>query len=569
MSVDTTIQSDLLANLTFIKDYFLDASMGSSALFGTDMTSTFTTSRTDDLSTFMKNIYGGYAMFKAAYGSQISTVIANNVLTRNVKTASSYTVGSGAALTTTDDHYFTEVNLSKLLTSAADFTLAETVNREIPDRSLIGIMNIIRIVYSLLDPAVYEVYRGMITNNTVPSPSKSFTVQGYIVRPSDNTTSMVIDDANKFAWMQFFVHVIFGIPFTQPPLIVDSDIVAIRRVLRMHELMANINIALYVYEAKNRDENSINLLNLCNNMLIYANKAMTRDVKSNKSESVPDLALMLRNRSKKYQQDTQVIDMLDKTTSDQRMTMKSESERLDSRRSREKKSLVLQYATLVVTILVGLVSIGAWMAPMDKKQKLSIIAIAFAVGIIVATILHIVYTKQVEGFAGAAENVLGTTVGTAQTELLSDIQNIQNAQFDRINDYLMNTIQLALIMSTFRTYGVVNHVMLKERVYYSNRAAQMDNTNTKLSTASDAVHLQQSIQKARIYFFISLMVVISLTVLALVSTDSVPGVKNIVLLIAAILIIIMTFAYFMDTSGRVNTSGQKFYWSAPDTSALF
>ncbi len=557
MSVDTAIQQDLHKNLTFIRQYFMHESMGISPLFGNGLSDTFMPTQAfanDDSALFMKHIYSGYATFKAAYGTQIDAQFSGKVMTRSIDTpGSAYTPGSAGELSPTSKYYTTEVNLSRLLTA---------------NGSLITAMDALRTVYSLLDPMVYDVYRGMIANGTTPSISKSFTVHKYSLT-TENKTAFVVDDAQKLEQIKSHVRALFGITdMSKPPLIVDSDIVAIRRVLRMHELMANINIALCVYEKTNRGD-SINLLNLCNNMLIYANKAMTRDIKSSNTESIPDLALMLRDRAKQYQKDTEDIDVLDKITSNQRVTMKSESERLESRRSREKKSMALQYATLVVTIVVGLVSIGAWMSPMDKKQKLSIIAISFAVGIIVATVLHIVYTKQVENFAGAAENVLGTEVFTSQEKLASDIQNIQNAQFDRINDYLMNTIQLALIMSTFRTYGVMNHVMMKERVFYSNRAAQMENTNTKLATASDAVHLQQSIQKARIYFFISLMVVISLTVLALVGTDGIPGIKNIVLAVAAIVIIGMTFAFFMDTSGRVNTSGQKFYWSAPDTSALF
>lgn len=548
-----SIQSDLYDNLQFIKDYFLDESMGNAPIFGTSINRNFTPKDlNDEDANLICNIYASYNTFSAAYAGDITaTTITNNVLTRNVRpsTKTSYVAGSAGALANNDDYYFTEVNLSKLLN---------------PEGRLLSALDAFRVVYTLLDPVVYEVYKGMIANNTEPSATKSFTVQTY--RMNNNSTNAVVDTKEKLEDLKNLVKKILRI---NQPLIVDSDVMAIRRVLRAHELMIHINIALRLKERGVAGADD--LLNLCKNMILYANKAMTRDIKSNKSESIPDLAAMLRQRSNKYQQDTKDIDNLDRITSEQRITMKSESERLENRKSREKKSNALLMATLVVTIVVGIATIGAWLTPMDKKQKLSIIAIAFAVGIIVSAILHLVYTTKVEGFAlgDPTNNPAATNQGAQTNALLGTLQELHNAQMQAISEYLTNTIQLSLILSTFRTYGVVNHVMMKERVFYSNRATQMDNTNTKLATASDAVYLQQTVQKARIYFFISLMIVISISVLALVILDNIPGIQNIVLVVAAVLIIFMTFAYMMDTSGRVNTSSQKFYWAKPDTTRLY
>lgn len=550
MSVDSAIQEDLYEGLSFVKQYFIEDTIQASPLFGTGLSSKFAPTTSGVMTDFMQTLYGGMTQFANAYANEINSDVdlSQLVLTRNVQQPSNqYAVWSGSDLTNNNDYYFTEVNLSKVL----------------KDGKLLTALNNMRKVYSLLDPLVYNVYRAKIAN---PSYTASFKVQQYSV-DTTNQTELEINNNVKMDQIKTCVNTVLRIP-TDSGLIIDSDVVAIRRILRLHELMANINIALFLYNQNYSKQNStfcLNLYNLCANTLLYANKTMTRDIKTNPSESVPDIALKLKQRANVYKEDTVAIDTLDTITADQRMTMRTENEKLENRRSKEQTSIRLMYATLVVTILTGLISLGAWFAPLEKTQKLAVIAIAFAVGLIVTVILHIVYNKQVEGFQDGTQNPSPTDTNLGVVTILNTIQSMQNAQFTQASDYVINTVQLAMMLTTFRTYGAINQMMLKERAFYTDRAVQMDNTNTKLTTASDALFLQQSIEKARIMFFISLMVVICLTVIALVAF---PQTKNIILGVAAVLIFMMTFAYVMDTSGRVNTSGQKFYWSKPPTSTL-
>lgn len=588
------IKADIHERLTFIKQQFIEQDLQTSPIFGSNLDAGFNLKdSTNPITVFLKNIYHGYDTFKIAYGSEItitgstgSTIdeIKKKVLIRDVRnstytTPTAYTSWDGKqfpeeSVEPNSRYYFTEVNLSQFLK---------------PDGQLAKALNQMRKVYSTLDPSVLQLYKHYIS---LPSDSvfqKPFKVQQYMVTstpptttnsaspnectttttcpnstgesvPPIATTEVKINSMDHFKSLKTDVESVLGMRIT------SSDILAIRRVLRAHELMANINIALFIYNATN--DNAV--YELCQKMLLYANLNMIRDLKTKRGESIPDLAVVLRNRSKAYERGLVKINQLDEKTAEQRMLMKTESERLASRRAREKKSLKILYVTLVVTVLVALVSIGAWFAPMDKKQKLSIIAIAFAVGIIVATVVNIVYTKTVENFVLGAATIVPQTVSDnlGAVGSLENMTAIHTARLADIVKYLSNTIQLSLMLTTYRTLGVMTNSLGRETSFYYNRAVQMDNTNSQLSNASEAVHLDQMKQRARIYYFISVMIVISLTIIVLVATDKFPQVKNIILGIAAVIVVIMTLAYILDTSGRVNTSAKKYYWRKPDTNAL-
>lgn len=356
------------------------------------------------------------------------------------------------------------------------------------------------------------------------------------------------------------------------PIFGNTDLFMVRRVLRMYELLANIYIADIILSAKTTsDTSAMNLAALCYLLLVYANLNISRDIETDDEESVTDLTALVSDRMRTFQQDAVDINVLDASVSSLKMNLKANDEKLSSRRNMDKMSITFMWITLAVMLVVVLVSVGVFFAPLDKTRKLTIVGITFAVAIITSVIVHLVYNKKVEGFyadGAAAQSPSRFRTAASANALLSAMDKHVEVSVDTANDYLTNSIQLALLVSTYRTYGNINFSMMKEKTHYKNTETQMVTTNDKLLQASNALARKQAQQKARIMYFIYLMIIVTLSILALIAANEMVMVQKLVLGIAGVLILTITVMYFMETSGRVHTAGKQYYWAQPDVRAL-
>lgn len=356
----------------------------------------------------------------------------------------------------------------------------------------------------------------------------------------------------------------------QQPVFQDMDVFVARRLLRLYELCANMMIAGVLMEKTKSDE-AKKLGELCYNMLVASTADTSRDVPGDE-DSIKDLTKLLSGRINTMKSDGKRIDELDKVTSDFRMTLKAESEKLERRRALEKKAMTAMYITLAITMVVSVLSMAVYFAPMEKPRKLSIIGMAFAVAILAAVTMNLVYNKQIEGFyvvlgsANQAPAIFNSAINV--NKVADDLEDSSNVMISMAADYLDNTINVAYMLGSYRSYGNINSIMGRERNIFESRATQMNQTNLKLKDANNVVVLSQNIQKARISFFTNLAIIISLTIAAVLLLDNLPGSSNVILGVAGVIIFILTIAYFMDTSGRVNTSGEKYYWGQPDVRQL-
>lgn len=354
------------------------------------------------------------------------------------------------------------------------------------------------------------------------------------------------------------------------PILVETDLFAVRRVLRLYELMTNMLIASNIYQRSSGSSAAETLANLCYMQFAAAKLNVSIDVNGSNNDTVPDLTKMLNTRMKAVSTASDRINQLDTITSDFRMTIKSENDKLQGRQEREKKALTMMYVTLAVSCVVVLVSVASYFSPMEKARKLYLIGIAFSIALIAFVIINIVFNKQVEGFYAIADTERPRVFNSRNNanNVLNEVDSITAIAISFAGDYLDQTINTAYILASYRTYGNLNQVMNRERNLYENRAVQMNNNINKLGNANNAVYLKQNMQKARVSFFISLTVVVALTVVALLLLDSVPNAANVIIGIAAVIITIFAVAFFVDTSGRVNTAGQKYYWGKPDVKGL-
>lgn len=352
------------------------------------------------------------------------------------------------------------------------------------------------------------------------------------------------------------------------PIFVETDVFVIRRCLRLYELMINHMIASTLYVQNKGGNFTRQLVVLTYKLLLSAWFDATKDTNDKEDDSMADLGKMLNERIKIMKSDSIRIDELDSMTSDLKLTLKAESDKLANRREKEKKAVIVMSAALGIMMVVALVSMGAYFAPMDKPRKLSIIGIAFAVAILSAIVLNLIYNKQVEGFYSTNITPRAYRLTADETNNVNAAKEWSNVALTIAIDYLDQTINTAYMLGSFRTYGNINQMMNREKTVYEARAMQMNNSSLKLGDANNFVTLAQNKHKARISFFTYLAIVIVLTIIALLMLDSLPGAQKVVLPVSGALIVVLAIAYFMETSGRVHTSGDKYYWAPPDVRKL-
>lgn len=738
--VNQNLQQEVYDRLTYINTNFIEPKLKGHPYFGGAISTTFATTGLAGAEKYVNTLFSGYSNFNAQYGTEINvptTPLQGNVYIRDVRDTSATSRNPYAVVTLSnvasfcnEKYFYGEANLSKLLTVNSD---------------LLAQMDSVRMLYSLLDPVVYQQYTAFVTTNKSPSATNNFKVHKYSLS-ADNTTEYVINSKDRLEQMKDLVYSLMtsnnlmrtkdirvststtasagagllsevtvltdaqkidqgitttdqvvalsftgadvptvtdretspvvltakaqsgeklalsfkykmnaapnqanvgqmkvivknvatgavlktvtnpvsttwqsfqqvvDVPSSTPisvtlvnvvgpsdqskkkilitdvkatfsadwrvwkdntvqlPLIQESDIFVVRRLLRLYELMANMLIACASMDKTSKSADSVNLGQLCYTMLIAAMYDTIQDP-AGPNNSIKDLTGMLNDRIKTMRDNSKTMDQVDTVVGDLKMSLKTESEKLERRLEKEKKSMAVMYAALSISLIVSIVCMAAFFAPMEKPKKLSIIGMSFAVAILVTVVLNLIYNKQVEGFyamglgsSTAAPQRFNSSI-TANTSS-NDFEASSNVALDTAIDFLDNTINVAYMLASYRSYGNVNQIMNREMNIYQNRALQMQQTNLKLSDANNVVTLSQKIQKARISFFTYLAIIISLTVVAVLMLDSVPGASNIVLGVAGVIVFILAVTYFMDTSGRVNTSGEKYYWGQPDVRML-
>ena len=136
-------------------------------------------------------------------------------------------------------------------------------------------------------------------------------------------------------------------------------------------------------------------------------------------------------------------------------------------------------------------------------------------------------------------------------------------------EYLSNTIQLALTLSSYKGYGNMNMAMSRDINNFISKKDQMITSTELLNQSKNIVGLQSSMNSARLTLFLSLLVIVLSAFFGILATKSMsPIVQNTIYITATIAVVIASILYFIDTSSRVRTDSQKIYWGSPDTSGI-
>jgi hypothetical protein len=360
----------------------------------------------------------------------------------------------------------------------------------------------------------------------------------------------------------------------------NTNLFVVRRLLLMYELMATYYIAVKVLTANyetasqaNKDKYAL-FVDTVYKYINNFNKNLLSTTKDPVTNALPPMAQLTQDINTKiadFRKNSKDINELDVQVSDMKTVLKGEMDSLAGKQSTLKKTKTFLIVSLVMALVIVLASVVTYLLPIDQHKKLMIVGVVVALAVVATVVFNLVYSKNVENFAqcGATLSDPGTCVGGAIMAQNKDFKvNASLSLADWEEDYLTNTVNLALMLQTYVGYGNINYAMQKEKGHYIRVQQQLDTSGYQVSQISNVFNLQSYTNRARVSFFITLGVLVSITVATLVATSKLPTLRPWILGVASVVLVLSVVFYIMDTSGRVRTSAEKVYWGTPDTSKL-
>lgn len=330
----------------------------------------------------------------------------------------------------------------------------------------------------------------------------------------------------------------------------SSNLLAIRRMLLGYEAMIHSYLALHILNTTEALNNTkvVYLIDSTINKLIKMN-----DTTYDKSSGINTIQQNLNGRISEYNNKRQRIDEVDKVVSDSKLNIVVENNNVTSNMELLKKNSYAYYTFLSLFIVFLVVLLIAQQgAEQPSGQMKLIVGVIFAlsvVGIVVMYFINRTYLR--ESFVG---NDVSNLISFYQTSSL----------LPAFDQYLANTIYVALLLGTYRRYGDISHAMNKEFYYYDDLTTQLKQSKEKLNNMQVQDYRMSKILQYRVYLFLQILIIISIVVFINLYT----GTSNYLLAFMIFTILFMVYMYMINTNNLVHTDARKLYWNQPSSEML-
>lgn len=454
-----------------------------------------------------------------------------------------------------NDYKNSEYNYSELLSGISGLPTAFGSQFGSP-KTLLEILNIIRVAYNILDPDTYVDYysRKQAGETTLSRP---------ILKYSINTTTNRSVTENNISAIETLITPIIDLRSLDTN---TSRIEMIRRILYLYDVLLHINLSFYLLEkgqATTKYRVILYTIAYNNIKFLFTRNDLIEEVGGNISIIQKDM----QNRINTYNLSKGEIERHANLLKDNQSNIKIEQSKLDVRKYQEKKISVVYYIYFAV-FLVCLVSIGSvvWNTTLSDNIKRLIVSILGGLSILGMVILYLVNRYSLENFAGAvtisaatsAETIKTTTdFNTTRTNLLEEV-------LKACYEYLSNTINVGLLINTYTSYGEMNYSIQKEKSYYDDKNHTLQTNQNLISHASNVIDLENKTKRYRVYYFIQILITISVSAILVVYLPESSSITSLILIIASILIIFFTYIYIVNVNNLVRTDASKIYWGQPD-----
>lgn len=561
--------TDIAQKLEFINDSFI-ASDVQTELTGKNA-STVVTNNTK----FLKSVLD-YSQFEAnivpASGFYANAATINNIFVKkgnNNYTSVNYVEpAAGAAVTPQMQTGWqipaanitnSEYNYSQLLSSWTVTAYGTSFSSSTGGGlTLLNILDKIRVAYNILEEKTFQDYRSrkQASVATISTPVLKYSIQTTGSTRTSLSMSNIVE-------IEDLVRPIIDIAKVD---LSTTRIEMVRRILYLYDALIHIYIGFYLLSLTSVNTNiRIPLYDITYDSIkmFFARNDIIEDVGSNIATIQKDM----QKRIISYHQNKESIEKHATKLKDNKTDIRIQKDRLSIVKSYEKKTSVLYYIYLII-MLVGIISITSIMfsqtlAPGIKRLIVGILA---SISIVAMVILYLVNRYTLESFAGAITltGALSSTAIKASSDLISVRTNLLEEVSKAILQYLTNTVNIGLLINTYNSYGEMNYSIQKENKFYQDKNDVLDQNKNQLVNASNVIDLENKVRRYRVYYFVQLLITISVVSILVVYLPETSSIISLLLIITSLIIILFTYIYIVNVNNLVRTDASKLYWGQPD-----
>ena len=415
--------------------------------------------------------------------------------------------------------------------------------------------------YSLLEPRNYAKFTSGLS--------------GIEIRDYSTADASTLSGSTDKATLQGYINTLFG--STVDVVISNTtDLFVVRRVLQLYIAMANCYIAmkLALGDTVTTVSNGVSTITVSPT----ANRKKALDLtyqylrKLNLNvmgDNVKAIKTETNKRVRQFAKNGAEINTLDSDVTELKGELVAKKDQLDSAKSSEGRGRTVTYWGVGIAITLLLAACMVFIAPVEPLMKKLVIGGIAVLAVVALLVLRYAYKRVTESFVTSVYAMTDYNAAVTQDSMISNTNTFSISVMRDAVEYLSNTIQLALTLSSYKGYGNMNMAMSRDINNFISKKDQMITSTELLNQSKNIVGLQSSMNSARLTLFLSLLVIVLSAFFGILATKSMsPIVQNTIYITATIAVVIAAILYFIDTSSRVRTDSQKIYWGSPDTSGI-
>lgn len=468
---------------------------------------------------------------------------------------------------TTNEFLTSEYNLSKLLQENITGS-GYTSFKGAAASSILEILDAIRMAYNILDPATFQAYQ-------LKKKANAFTIDTPILKyalalKTGSTTEYVSTTENNINTIETAIKPIIDISKID---LNTTRVEAVRRLLLLYESYIHIYLGLLLLSRTNTGTSGtvnaarVVMYDICYDMIKQFIER--NNVIENIGGNVYTIIKDLEQRMQLYKNTRKGIEQENTELQNLKTDIRLEKDILNISNSYSKKTNGVFYAYFAITLLIIVGVIVIYYTPtLDDGMKKLLMSIMAGVSIIAYVVMYLVNRYVLmETFSSASVLPAFLTIDTINTE--TNLATSRTSLLTILNRealvYLNNTINMVLLMDSYRGYGNVNYSMQKEYQYYKDKNDTLSQDKNKINQAHRITYLNSRINRYRVYYFLQILLTITLTAFLVTYF---PDMLTFFTVIAVLFIILFTYFYIINVNNLVRTDGKKLYWGQPNLNDL-
>lgn len=576
MSGTAEFKNDLREKFKFINDYFINENIqtlltGKNAINNenhinsfledllsynrfTDTQSPFKSFSTVDINTLLGGI-----LIKKANASNYNIINFKNI---DINNSSNWRISndSNPDDILTSSYNFTPILKNNTTKGYANFKRAEINSEAGTMLSLLELLNTLRVTYNMLESEMLYHY---IAKKTYNNKLLDKPILMYSMNKMDNG-EYTNETINSIETIENMVKPIVDLEKLRK-YIDTSRVEAIRRLVLLYEMIIHKYLSLYLLEKATvntvKDDISARVImyDICYDIIkqiIARNNAIGKiggDVYKLMKDMQKRISTYKYNKGNIEKENTELIQNKEDIVIEKNV--------LDTSNKYSKKSNTILYFYLVTSLTIIASSIYMLYSPnVPYAIKKMVVSIFVAVSILLFIIMQII-----KRFMLTENFIVSPNVSRKEINTTNNLDIYKNTLLTTLNEemlkYLNNTINVVSFMESYKTYGNINYSMNKEYQYYKNLNDILAIDKNKMDQANRVNYYNSYVTRYRIYFFITLL--LTITILSLLSIYA-PAGQDFFTILGIVILIIITYLYIVNVNNLVRTDGKKLYWGHPD-----